>query len=312
MCALRADLAVLPGGDHVQIGDRGINLSGGQKARVALARAVYADADVYLLDDPFSAVDVAVGKHIFEQALRGVLRNKAVVLVTNNLHFLPSCDRVCVLKRGCLVATGSFAELQAGNAAFAQLFNTHSAELRQEGKAEARAAAAEPKAAALRRKRLAPKPGENPPPPRRARPRPRRTAPRPRASVSRCAQRKPSAISFASLCSLFRSLFLCVLPFVLSSFLPFVFDSFSISPSEFVLSVVLAVVLSFSAPLSTRSTRGGGYRHQLHPLISLLAPTVHAGAGRGNQQRRGDVGGVHGVFPQHGPLRYRSGCGCDQ
>ncbi len=147
VCALRADLAVLPGGDHVQIGDRGINLSGGQKARVALARAVYADADVYLLDDPFSAVDVAVGKHIFEQALRGVLRNKAVVLVTNNLHFLPSCDRVCVLKRGCLVATGSFAELQAGNAAFAQLYNTHSAELRQEGKAEARAAAAEPKAA---------------------------------------------------------------------------------------------------------------------------------------------------------------------
>ena len=78
-CALRPDLEMLPGGDMTEIGEKGINLSGGQKQRVSLARAVYNDAEVYLLDDPLSAVDSHVGKHIFEQVIdnsSGVLRDK--------------------------------------------------------------------------------------------------------------------------------------------------------------------------------------------------------------------------------------------
>ena len=70
-CALEPDIAVLPAGDATEIGERGINLSGGQKQRVSLARAAYQDADIYLLDDPLSAVDAHVGKHIFEQLLSG-------------------------------------------------------------------------------------------------------------------------------------------------------------------------------------------------------------------------------------------------
>lgn len=77
-CALRTDLNILPAGDSTEIGEKGINLSGGQKQRVSLSRAVYADADTYMLDDPLSAVDAHVGKHIFEQVLgpHGLLRNK--------------------------------------------------------------------------------------------------------------------------------------------------------------------------------------------------------------------------------------------
>lgn len=77
-CALKPDLDILPGGDQTEIGEKGINLSGGQKQRVSLARAVYNDADVYLLDDPLSAVDSHVGKHIFENVIGpdGILKTK--------------------------------------------------------------------------------------------------------------------------------------------------------------------------------------------------------------------------------------------
>ena len=77
-CALRDDLAILQGGDQAEIGEKGINLSGGQKQRVNMARAVYQDADIYLFDDPLSAVDAHVGKHIFNNVIGpdGVLRNK--------------------------------------------------------------------------------------------------------------------------------------------------------------------------------------------------------------------------------------------
>ena len=79
-CALRTDLTILPAGDATEIGEKGINLSGGQKQRVSLSRAVYNDADTYMLDDPLSAVDAHVGKHIFEQVLgpKGLLRNKVI------------------------------------------------------------------------------------------------------------------------------------------------------------------------------------------------------------------------------------------
>lgn len=80
-CALRTDLEILPAGDATEIGEKGINLSGGQKQRISLSRAVYCDADVYMLDDPLSAVDAHVGKHIFEQVVghRGLLNKKVSI-----------------------------------------------------------------------------------------------------------------------------------------------------------------------------------------------------------------------------------------
>ena len=82
-CALKADLDILPAGDQTEIGEKGINLSGGQKQRVSLARAVYNDADIYMLDDPLSAVDAHVGKHIFEQVISdtGILKGKVNVIL---------------------------------------------------------------------------------------------------------------------------------------------------------------------------------------------------------------------------------------
>jgi len=80
VCALAPDLEILPGGDQTEIGEKGINLSGGQKARVSLARAVYQDADVYLLDDPLSAVDVHVSKILFENCISGQLFSPCICL----------------------------------------------------------------------------------------------------------------------------------------------------------------------------------------------------------------------------------------
>ncbi|XP_068165847.1 ATP-binding cassette sub-family C member 4-like isoform X1 [Antennarius striatus] len=111
-CALKKDLELLPDGDLTLIGDKGATLSGGQKARVNLARAVYEDADVYLLDDPLSAVDTNVGKHLFEQCICGLLRNKSRLLVTHQLQYLWKADQIVVLKEGRVVAQGSYRDLQ--------------------------------------------------------------------------------------------------------------------------------------------------------------------------------------------------------
>ena len=88
-CALERDIAQLPQGDLTEIGERGINLSGGQKARVGLARAAYADVPLVLLDDPLSAVDPAVGRHLFEKCIVGLMGGRARVLVTHQLQYLP-------------------------------------------------------------------------------------------------------------------------------------------------------------------------------------------------------------------------------
>ncbi|XP_041822005.1 ATP-binding cassette sub-family C member 4-like isoform X1 [Chelmon rostratus] len=111
-CALKRDLELLPDGDLTLIGDRGATLSGGQKARVSLARAVYQDADIYLLDDPLSAVDAEVGKHLFEQCICGLLRNKSRILVTHQLQHLRAADQILVLKEGHVTALGTYSELQ--------------------------------------------------------------------------------------------------------------------------------------------------------------------------------------------------------
>uniref|UniRef100_A0A674F5S8 Multidrug resistance-associated protein 4 n=1 Tax=Salmo trutta TaxID=8032 RepID=A0A674F5S8_SALTR len=120
-CALKRDMELLPDGDLEVIGDRGATLSGGQKARVSLARAVYQDADIYLLDDPLSAVDAEVGKHLFEQCICGLLRKKPRILVTHQLQYLKAADQILVLKEGHMVARGTFTELQGSGLDFTSL-----------------------------------------------------------------------------------------------------------------------------------------------------------------------------------------------
>eukprot|EP00095_Tigriopus_kingsejongensis_P005628 maker-scaffold335_size202896-snap-gene-1.27 protein:Tk05628 transcript:maker-scaffold335_size202896-snap-gene-1.27-mRNA-1 annotation:"multidrug resistance-associated protein 1 isoform x3" len=112
-CALASDLDILPGGDQTEIGEKGINLSGGQKQRVSLARACYSNADVYLLDDPLSAVDSHVGKHIFEKVIskKGILEGKTRVLVTHGITYLPKTDHIIVLKEGRISEQGSYQQL---------------------------------------------------------------------------------------------------------------------------------------------------------------------------------------------------------
>ncbi|KAL7747806.1 hypothetical protein RI367_006741 [Sorochytrium milnesiophthora] len=114
-CSLVTDLQILPNGDQTLIGDKGVNLSGGQKARVALARAVYSDANVFLLDDCLSAVDAHVDKHIFNKVIgrQGLLAGKTIVLVTHGVHHLSQCDRIIAVKDGRIAEQGTYSELMA-------------------------------------------------------------------------------------------------------------------------------------------------------------------------------------------------------
>ncbi|XP_053167408.1 ATP-binding cassette sub-family C member 2-like isoform X2 [Hemicordylus capensis] len=129
-CALLPDLEQLPIGDQTEIGERGVNISGGQKQRVNLARAVYSNADLYLLDDPLSAVDVHVGKHLFEKVIgsSGLLKNKTRILVTHNLTFLPQTDIIVVMEDGRITEIGSYKELLLRRANFAELVLTFGGE----------------------------------------------------------------------------------------------------------------------------------------------------------------------------------------
>ncbi|XP_018360600.1 PREDICTED: probable multidrug resistance-associated protein lethal(2)03659, partial [Trachymyrmex cornetzi] len=105
VCQLKRDFSLLPYGDKTIIGERGISLSGGQRARINLARAVYADADIYLMDDPLSAVDAHVGKCMFEKCINKYLGNKTRI-VTHQLQYLHNVDRIIVLKNGTIQAEG--------------------------------------------------------------------------------------------------------------------------------------------------------------------------------------------------------------
>ena len=110
-CWLVEDLQRMDKGIETQIGERGINISGGQKARISLARAVYADSDVYLLDDPLSALDPKVGKQIFDDCICGVLSDKWVVLVTHQVQLLQDVKNIVVIDNGEIVERGSYKEL---------------------------------------------------------------------------------------------------------------------------------------------------------------------------------------------------------
>uniref|UniRef100_A0A8C0ICR5 Canalicular multispecific organic anion transporter 2 n=1 Tax=Bubo bubo TaxID=30461 RepID=A0A8C0ICR5_BUBBB len=126
-CALKTDLEVLPGGDQTEIGEKGINLSGGQRQRVSLARAVYSNSDIYLLDDPLSAVDSHVAKHIFDKVIGpdGVLKGKTRILVTHGISFLPQVDHIVVVVDGKISEMGSYQDLLKQNKAFAEFLRSY-------------------------------------------------------------------------------------------------------------------------------------------------------------------------------------------
>ncbi|XP_024903970.1 multidrug resistance-associated protein 4 isoform X4 [Pteropus alecto] len=130
-CALKKDLELLENGDLTMIGDRGTTLSGGQKARVNLARAVYQDADIYLLDDPLSAVDAEVGKHLFQLCICQTLHEKITILVTHQLQYLKAASQILILKDGKMVQKGTYTEFLKSGIDFGSLLKKENEEAEQ-------------------------------------------------------------------------------------------------------------------------------------------------------------------------------------
>ena len=122
-CALEPDVELLDNGHETEIGEKGVTLSGGQRARAALARAAYSDKEVLLLDDPLSAVDVHVGQHMWQHCLSndGILAGRTRLLVTHQVQFLPACDMVVVMEEGQVSACGTFEELLSRGVDFQHL-----------------------------------------------------------------------------------------------------------------------------------------------------------------------------------------------
>ena len=111
-CQLEADLKLMPAGDRSEIGERGVTLSGGQKARLSLARAVYHKSEIILMDDPISALDADVRKKVFQLVFKGILRKKTRILVTHSVDFLHLADQIVIMKGGLVKAQGSFESLK--------------------------------------------------------------------------------------------------------------------------------------------------------------------------------------------------------
>lgn len=131
-CALRPDLEMLPSGDMTEIGERGITVSGGQKQRLNIARAIYFNADIVLMDDPLSAVDAHVGKHIMDNAICGLLKDKCRVLATHQLHVLHRVDRIVWMKDGEIHKVATFKDLMENDEQFADLMKTTNSEEKKE------------------------------------------------------------------------------------------------------------------------------------------------------------------------------------
>ena len=131
-CALRPDLDMLPYGDLTEIGERGITVSGGQKQRLNIARAIYFNSDFVLMDDPLSAVDAHVGRHIFDNAICGLLKDKCRILATHQLHVLSRCDRVIWMQDGRIETIDTFSNLMNNNEDFQKLMATTAQEEKQE------------------------------------------------------------------------------------------------------------------------------------------------------------------------------------
>ncbi|GMI73762.1 multidrug resistance-associated protein 4, ATP-binding cassette C4 [Hibiscus trionum] len=124
-CCLEKDLEMMEFGDQTEIGERGINLSGGQKQRIQLARAVYQDCDIYLLDDIFSAVDAHTGTNIFKECVRGALKDKTILLVTHQVDFLHNVDLILVMRDGMIVQSGKYNDLLDAGTDFGALVAAH-------------------------------------------------------------------------------------------------------------------------------------------------------------------------------------------
>uniref|UniRef100_A0A096MFK9 ATP-binding cassette sub-family C member 10 n=1 Tax=Poecilia formosa TaxID=48698 RepID=A0A096MFK9_POEFO len=110
-CALSDDLSVLPNGDKTEVGENGVTLSGGQKARLALARAAYMDKEIYLLDDPLAAVDTDVAEHLMKKCILELLRGKTRILCTHRIEFVDRADMVVLMDNGTIIKTGTPAEI---------------------------------------------------------------------------------------------------------------------------------------------------------------------------------------------------------
>ncbi|XP_012172204.1 ATP-binding cassette sub-family C member 4 isoform X2 [Bombus terrestris] len=124
VCTLIKDFQQFNYGDRTLVGDRGASLSGGQRARINLARAVYRNADIYLLDDPLSAVDTHVGKQLFNECIKNYLRNKTRILVTHQVQYLKDCDYIILLNNGKIECEGTFAEIQSKRTDFLHMLST--------------------------------------------------------------------------------------------------------------------------------------------------------------------------------------------
>lgn len=124
-CSLERDFELMLHGDQTIVGDRGVSLSGGQKARVNLARAVYKTADIYLLDDPLSAVDPHVCKHIFEECIKEFLKDKTVILVTHQLQYLSQVDHIVVMNHGQISTQGSYDKIREADVEFQKILENY-------------------------------------------------------------------------------------------------------------------------------------------------------------------------------------------
>ncbi|KAK3952146.1 P-loop containing nucleoside triphosphate hydrolase protein [Pseudoneurospora amorphoporcata] len=150
-CALQPDLDMLPNNDMTEIGERGITISGGQKQRLNIARAIYFDADIVLMDDPLSAVDAHVGRHIFDNAILGLLKDKARILATHQLWVLNRCDRIIWMDGGRIQAVDTFDNLMRDCEEFRQMLESTAQEEKKEAD-EAPVVAAEEEAPKKKKK----------------------------------------------------------------------------------------------------------------------------------------------------------------
>ena len=129
---LEKDFQSFPKGASTFIGERGITLSGGQRARISLARAVYSDAEIFLLDDPLSAVDTKVGRFLFEQCISSSLKGKTILLVTHQLQFLSGADKVVVFDHGLLAQFGTYQEITESGSSFAESVRLYAKQQKEE------------------------------------------------------------------------------------------------------------------------------------------------------------------------------------
>ncbi|XP_060873076.1 ATP-binding cassette sub-family C member 4-like isoform X2 [Metopolophium dirhodum] len=118
VCALKNDFKKFPYGDETTVGERGVTLSGGQKSRINLARAIYKQANIYLLDDPLSAVDPHVSSHLFEKCIKGFLNEKTCILITHQLQYLTKVDQIVHIDNAKIIAESTYEELQTTDLSF--------------------------------------------------------------------------------------------------------------------------------------------------------------------------------------------------